>query len=944
MRCISVLLSAAAVLAAQPTFITGQAARAVIGQVNFTSADPNSSGTVIGAAAGIAYAANTLFVADDNRFGALPVNHRVLLFQNLSQMLPAPTAELTYNSLCPVCVGQASVVLGQPDFSTTTENIAANQYNLRLPTAVASDGIHLVVADTNHNRILIWNQIPTANDAPADVVVGQPNFTSSAVPANTQPPSATTMSGPQGVWIQNGKLYVADTQYNRVLIWNHIPTANGAPADVVVGQPNMTTFVQSNLNLQTTSASASNMINPVSVTSDGTHLFVTDLGYNRVLIWNHIPTTNGEPADVEVGQPDMVSSVPNNAFTGSAATSSTDSTDKETPVLCNNQVGKDPYGNPTYPSYCEKTLSFPRFALSDGTRLFIADGGNDRVLEYLQIPTANALAADVILGQQGGTIDQASNAVDDMNTPSSLAWDGTNLYVADPYNRRITVYTVAANNLQYQAVRNSASLNITASGSFTIALTSGDTIHAGDVLTVIISLTDSSGNTINTASYTYKVQATDALTDIVNAIVHAINTTTAGGDPNVLASPNLSADQVVLTAKVAGPNGNNVTYSTSLSSGATITATIAGDNLTGGGGAANIAPGTLVSIIGSNLSAAPAAGVSADPTQSQLPTTLAGTQVYFNGIPSPLLFVSPTQINAQIPWEFNNTTSVNAYIRSVMSDGSIMVTSPAAVTIVPANPGIFAQPGTVTTTVNGPFKAGVAVATHASSYATDIVSVDGTADPGDTGTVTIGNDRSYTYTVQTGDTLDTVRDAIVALINTDPDVTAQAADVFDRVVIQARVPGPDANGIPVTVSVNAGANLVLTAFESALCCANVKGAPITQDNPAVAGEIIDVYATGIGLPVLTDVNRGYIVTGVRFPVSGPETEPPDTTTYFVSSLAGGSTADVLKATLLPGMVGVYLVELHLNDTLPANSATQLTIAQSIYVSSPVTIPVVVPGQ
>ena len=44
-----------------------------------------------------------------------------------------------------------------------------------------------------------------------------------------------------------GKLYVADTQDNRILIYNKIPTTNNAAADVVVGQPNFTSFVQPDL-------------------------------------------------------------------------------------------------------------------------------------------------------------------------------------------------------------------------------------------------------------------------------------------------------------------------------------------------------------------------------------------------------------------------------------------------------------------------------------------------------------------------------------------------------------------------------------------------------------------------------------------------------------------------------------------------------------------------
>src|SRR5215467_9484986 len=112
------LLSAAAIVAQpQVDFIEGQAARLVIGQPTFTAQDSNSSDTVLGAASGLAYAADTLFVADSNRVGASPSNHRVLAYQNLSGMLPGPSDSLTYNSKCPVCVGHATVVLGQPDFT-----------------------------------------------------------------------------------------------------------------------------------------------------------------------------------------------------------------------------------------------------------------------------------------------------------------------------------------------------------------------------------------------------------------------------------------------------------------------------------------------------------------------------------------------------------------------------------------------------------------------------------------------------------------------------------------------------------------------------------------------------------------------------------------------------------------------------------------------------------
>jgi len=226
-------------------FTTAQAARLVIGQTTFTSQDPNSSDTILGAASGLAYGADALFITDANRVGAVPSNHRVLVYKGVSSMLPSPTDELNYILKCPVCLGRATIVLGQPDFTTTTENIPANPSALRLPTAVATDGVRVVVADTNHNRVLIWNRIPTINNQPADVVIGQANFTGSGLPGPT--PTATSMRGPQGVWIGNGRLYVADTQNNRVLVYNRIPTANGAAADVVLGVPDFTTFVQPDL-------------------------------------------------------------------------------------------------------------------------------------------------------------------------------------------------------------------------------------------------------------------------------------------------------------------------------------------------------------------------------------------------------------------------------------------------------------------------------------------------------------------------------------------------------------------------------------------------------------------------------------------------------------------------------------------------------------------------
>ncbi|MBI1786818.1 MAG: hypothetical protein HYR60_04595 [Acidobacteria bacterium] len=883
MKSVLILTTTFAIGALAQDFTTGQAARMVIGQRTFTDQRPGASDELVGGVSGVAYAANTLFVADANRVGAIPQNHRVLIYKNLSGTLPQPTDELFFDRPCPVCTGRADVVLGQPDFAKTEFKL--KQDGLRTPTAVASDGRILAVADTDNNRILIWNSIPSVNGQPADVVLGQPNFTSAAIPPGNVP-NNKSMRGPQGVWIQNGKLYVADTQNHRVLIYNSIPTSNGAAADVVLGQPDFNTFVEPDLTQQKVDAKATNMLNPVSVTSDGVHLFVTDLGHNRVLVWNSIPTRNQTPADLALGQPDVTSAIPNNSE-----------------KLCE-ATGKDADGKDTFPKRCLATLDFPRFALSDGRRLFIADGGNDRVLIYGTIPAQSGAPANYVIGQLGGGINQASDSTDSMRTPMSMAWDGTNLYVTDSFNRRVMVYSVAMPKIPYSGVRNAASREIFAVGGITFA----GTIKENDEITIKIG--GDGGK-----EYKYKLVKDDTFGKVIAALIKAINA--GDGDPKVLAIANPVLNGIVLTSRAGGSDGNAVEYAVTTSDGATITVTTSGATLSGGQDAAKIAPGALVTILGDDL--APRTE-SAPEDRKTLPTTLADTQVYFDGIRAPLLMVSPTMINAQIPFEVRDRTSVNAYVRAQFPDG-VRVTTPIAVTIVLENPGIFADPGP---------DPRPAVAYHGSPYAIGTVSVDGSVKAGDAGTITI-EDREYSYTVKAEDTLATIRDAFVDLINASADekVTASAATSFTRIRLRAKVAGPDGNGIKIGAKSPDGAQLVLTAFNVELCCANQ--GRITEENPAIPGETIIVYATGLGLP-----EPRVETTGERY--EGPSTEPQE----FVSSLAGGKTANVIGASLAQGGVGLYEVILELNSDIPTNPFTQLTIAQNIYVSNIVTFPVVNP--
>jgi uncharacterized protein (TIGR03437 family) len=941
---------------AQVDFLTGQAARELFGQPTFTFEGSGSpSPYQLGAVDGVAYANNTLFIVDSNPHALIPPeNNRVMVFTNISQYVYDPLAEVPQGSACPVCVGnpaigQASLVLGQPDFTAVT-NPYTTQSGFRNPTGIASDGHILVLADTDNNRVLIWNAIPTTIDQPADIALGQSTFTTSGIGLNS-----SSLRGPQGVWVQGTQLFVADTDNSRVLIWNTIPTSNDQPADLVLGEPNFTTAppaTTSNL-----PATASNLFDPVSVTSDGQRLFVTDLGNNRVLIWNSIPTQNGQAADVVVGQPNMTVGGDNDVLPN-CVMNGTDSEGFPTYAagcqpFCPN-IGVDMDGTTIYPVRCGYTLSYPRFALSNGTQLFIADGGNDRVLVYNTIPTTNGAKYDRNLGQMDEWSDQVTSDTDtfrpDANilesapntvrTPMALAWDGTNLYVSDPYDLRVVVFTPGSANVPINGITNAYSLNTYAVGYVTLA----GTITAGDTVTIMVS---SPGVTATTCPatglecYTYTVITSDSLITIAQKIANLID---AKPDPNVIATADVVAGSlyvVNLTARTPGLNGNNIGYTATTaaasSSGTpTETATAAGANLSGGAAAAELAPGSLVSIFGTNLADTPPAGVSAVPSDTgYYPTTFNGVQVYFDGIRSPILFVSPGQINAQLPFEVTNAIQpnagggVNAVVRTVRNNGAVTASVAIAVPVVQENPGILAGGG------NDPRPA---VAFHTSGNAIALVDIDGTATAGNVATLTIDN-NSYSYTVQEVDTLQNIRDALIAMINanTNERVTASPAGEFDRVILTAKVGGPIGNGIPITASVSSGATITVSPLDSAqTCCANIAGAPITPDNPAVPGEVITIYATGIGPTTLEDGVTPSAVTGQVY--QGPALNVP--AAAVDNAQVGGTTANVLNAGLLVGLLGVYQVQLQLSDTLTTNLLTQLWIAQNVFTSNIVTIPVV----
>jgi len=97
-----------------------------------------------------------------------------------------------------------------------------------------------------------------------------------------------------------------------------------------------------------------------------------------------------------------------------------------------------------------------------------------------------------------------------------------------------------------------------------------------------------------------------------------------------------------------------------------------------------VAPGSIISIFGTSLTA----GDTAQATSIPLPTTLAGTTVAVNGRAAPLFFASPLQINAQFPVE------VGAGPATVVVTTAAGASPAETVPVAPVAAGVFALDGT----------------------------------------------------------------------------------------------------------------------------------------------------------------------------------------------------------------------------------------------------------
>jgi sugar lactone lactonase YvrE len=306
----------------------------------------------------------------------------------------------------------ADIVLGQPDFTDNPENFTSAA-GLHSPTAVAVDTSvvpnRLYISDSANNRVLGYNDVATLmTGGLADLVIGQPAFSSNG--CNTGGLSAGSLCVPDGVAVDaSGNLYVTDTNNNRVLEFD-TPFAGcgsfpcvGGSANEVFGQGG--SFYSATCN--NGGLSKNSLCKPFGVALDTSgNLYVSDSSNNRVLEYN-TPLSNTS-ADQVFGQGGSFSSDLCESLSAHS--------------LCT------PYG----------------ITLDAGGNLYVADEGNNRVLEYNRPFNTNPAAATVF-GQSGSFTSNACLPGEPTSSslckPYGVAVDsGDNVYIADYGNNRVLWY------------------------------------------------------------------------------------------------------------------------------------------------------------------------------------------------------------------------------------------------------------------------------------------------------------------------------------------------------------------------------------------------------------------------------------------------------------------------------------------------------------------------
>lgn len=269
---------------------------------------------------------------------------------------------------------------------------------------------------------------------PFEVAIGQPSLEADAPLAH--PPSSDTLLYPAGLaaWPDDTgpfALAVVDRGNHRVLVYETFPTAGGAPADLVLGQPDFTTGVPSNEDLPP----EERLERPegASISVAGNALFVTEAGVAGGTPGRVVRYAFGAP-----GAPPVATTF----ATGLTEPSGVRVVDAFNKLYVAERTGAVQIFDMASPASPVATIAtfFDRPTGVDvyepNPILAVADTGNDRVLLFLlDVNTGLPIDGTVFRTLGGGSTERAR-----LHRPTGVYFAGERLFVADSGGSRVLVW------------------------------------------------------------------------------------------------------------------------------------------------------------------------------------------------------------------------------------------------------------------------------------------------------------------------------------------------------------------------------------------------------------------------------------------------------------------------------------------------------------------------
>lgn len=307
----------------------------------------------------------------------------------------------------------ASFQIGQSDFDREGRNGKSepSAHSLNVPTGIClldKETTGLAVADAWNHRILIWHALPQENNAPADLVLGQTDFIKNEANQGKVTPDASSMHWPYGVYFDGQSLYVADAGNRRVMIWKTLPTKNNQPCDLVLGQKSFDCRDENAGH----DVNAMSMRWPHGIAGSGSKLFISDAGNNRIMVYNSIPQTMGSACDLVIGQANFTDCDHNQKrYMPSAA-----------------------------------SLNMPYSVAIWNGLLITADTANSRILGYTLNRLEMGMDADFLLGQPT-FCDKGDNRwkpaqADSLCWPYHVSCHADRLLISDSGNNRVSLWSL----------------------------------------------------------------------------------------------------------------------------------------------------------------------------------------------------------------------------------------------------------------------------------------------------------------------------------------------------------------------------------------------------------------------------------------------------------------------------------------------------------------------